>query len=296
MTQTYGFVLGTGRCGSTLVQELVARHRGVGFLSNVEDRFALPAAAGRFNRGIYQRVPARFTEKGRARFAPSEGYRALDRLVSQAVSTPMHDLTAADATPWLVDRFRAFFTERAEAQGAPVFLHKFTGWPRVGFVDAAFPGTRFVHVVRDGRAVASSWLQMSWWKGYEGPAAWQWGPLPAEYEAEWEAGDRSFVLLAGLLWKLLIDAFEQAQKTLGDDARWLAVRYEDVVAEPVPTLRRVAEHLCLDWSRELEASVTAHPFNPKSATRWQQDLSDAHVAMLTKSLGAHLERFNYAAV
>ena len=47
MTSEFAFVLGTGRCGSTLVHELVARHPDVGFLSNLEDRVPLPAAAGR---------------------------------------------------------------------------------------------------------------------------------------------------------------------------------------------------------------------------------------------------------
>jgi nucleoside-diphosphate-sugar epimerase len=36
--RTYAFVLGTGRCGSTLIHELLARHEGVGFLSNLDDR------------------------------------------------------------------------------------------------------------------------------------------------------------------------------------------------------------------------------------------------------------------
>ncbi|MEY2426226.1 MAG: hypothetical protein QOI61_1798, partial [Actinomycetota bacterium] len=44
MNPQYGFVLGTGRCGSTLVHELLARHHDVGFLSNIEDRLPLPAA------------------------------------------------------------------------------------------------------------------------------------------------------------------------------------------------------------------------------------------------------------
>lgn len=287
----YGFVLGTGRCGSTLVHELLARHDDVGFLSNVEDRFSLPANAGRFNRAIYQRVPARFTEKGRLRFAPSEGYRVLERDVSRLLSISPHDLTAADATSPLADRFRGFFTRRAAVQGRPLFLHKFTGWPRVGFINATLPGARFVHVVRDGRGVASSWLRMSWWIG--DPSAWQWGPLSAGYDAEWQAAGRSPVLLAGLAWKLLVDAFDAARTALADDERWLEVRYEDVVVAPDATMRRVAEHLGLDWSASLAEAVAAHPFTPVSATRWRAELAKTDVALLTQSLDAHLARFGY---
>ena len=44
-TPQFGWVLGTGRCGSTLVHEVLARHPGVGFLTNLEDRFPVPAWA-----------------------------------------------------------------------------------------------------------------------------------------------------------------------------------------------------------------------------------------------------------
>ena len=77
------FVLGTGRCGSTLVHEIIARHPDVGFISNVEDRFPSLPVPGRFNNDVYRRVPDRFTTKGRIRFAPSEAYRILAREVSQ---------------------------------------------------------------------------------------------------------------------------------------------------------------------------------------------------------------------
>ena len=205
------FVLGTGRCGSTLVEEVLCRHASVGFVSNLEDRFNLPVTAGRWNGSLYRRLPAAVTQKSRVRYAPSEAYRALSRNVSPLLASPLRDLVAGDVTPWLGTRFQEFFTERARAQHTDTFLHKFTGWPRAGFIRGVFPSARFIHVVRDGRAVANSWLQMPWWLGFEGPDHWQWGPLPEALAAEWDASGRSFVVLAGLLWKMLIEAFDSAR-------------------------------------------------------------------------------------
>ena len=71
------FVLGTGRCGSTLVEEILCRHPSVGFVSNLEDRYPLPPAASRWNGRLYRGLPARATQKGRLRYAPSEAYRCL---------------------------------------------------------------------------------------------------------------------------------------------------------------------------------------------------------------------------
>jgi hypothetical protein len=44
---TLGFVIGTGRCGSTLVQEVLARHPQVGFVSNLEDKLPTLNLLGR---------------------------------------------------------------------------------------------------------------------------------------------------------------------------------------------------------------------------------------------------------
>ena len=288
----YAFMIGTGRCGSSLIHEVVARHPHVGFLSNVEDNLSAPPSVGRWNRAVYQRVPQRLTRKGRARFAPSEGYRTLDRNVSPIISAPVRDLTAADVTPWLSQRFRAFFAERAAAQGAPVFLHKFTGWPRAGFVREVMPDARFVHVVRDGRAVASSLLQMEWWQGWGGPQAWSFGPLPDAYAAEWEASGRSFALLAGLEWKLLIDAFEAAKAGVPDE-QWLEVRYEDVVRSPADGFRRIVEFLGLEWSDAFAATLARHVFDADALTRWRRDLDQRSIELLDASLAGHLERLGY---
>src|SRR3954470_8947546 len=112
--QRYGFVLGTGRCGSTLVHELLSRHPDVGFVTNVDDRTG-STAAGRMQAELFRRLPAAATRKGRVGLAPSEAYRALEREVSPLVVEPTRDLEAADAVPWLADRFRSFFATRADA-------------------------------------------------------------------------------------------------------------------------------------------------------------------------------------
>lgn len=289
----FAFVLGTGRCGSTLLHEVLARHPDVGFLSNVEDRAPLPPVAGRFNNDLYRLVPPVLTRKGRVRFAPSEGYRALERSVSPLVSAPPRDLVAEDVTPWLDARMRRFFGTRAQAQGRPLFLHKFTGWPRARFLARIFPEARFVHVVRDGRAVANSFLQMPWWRGHEGPEAWGWGPLPAGYAAEWEASGRSFALLAGLEWKLLMDAFEQARAEIPAE-RWLEIRYEDFVASPREVTATALEFLGRDWDPAFERGFARTRIEPGRTDAYRGDLGIRDVALLDASLRDHLARYGYA--
>ena len=294
MTSDVAFVLGTGRCGSTLVHEVLARHADVGFVSNVEDRFPLPKGAGRWNNGLYRRSPEPFTRKGRIRFAPSEGYRALEREVSPILSAPDRDLVAEDLTPWLDARLHGFFDDRAHIQGRPLFLHKFTGWPRARFLARIFPHARFVHVIRDGRAVANSFLQMPWWRGYAGPAGWGWGPLPSEYQTEWEASGRSFAVLAGIEWKILMHAFDDARAQVPAE-RWLEVRYEDFVADPRRVTGDMLGFLGLAWTPGFEAGFRRYRFSADRNEAYKTDLGIHEVALLEACLAAPLERYGYVA-
>jgi hypothetical protein len=286
------FVLGTGRCGSTLVEEVLCRHASVGFVSNLEDRLNLPVTAGRWNGSLYRRLPAAVTQKSRVRYAPSEAYRVLSREVSPLLASPMRDLVADDVTPWLEARFRAFFTERADVQHTETFLHKFTGWPRAGFIRGVLPSARFIHVVRDGRAVANSWLQMPWWLGFEGPDHWQWGPLPDDLAAEWDASGRSFVVLAGLLWKMLIDAFDSARKTI-PAMDWLEIRYEDVAANPRTAFAKMLEFCGLPWDAEFERGFERHTFTASRSDAFRRDLAPDDVDRLSRILASALAARRY---
>src|SRR6266511_1591940 len=229
------FVIGTGRCGSSWVTEGIARHPEVGFVSGLDDTLPGLELPGRWNNALFRRSSprepglvtfrhrSRYLERGRLRVAPSEGWNLLERQVSPLLPSTRRDLLASDLTPWLEQRLRGFFERRMRAQGRRMFVHHVTGWPRAGLLQAAFPDARFVHVIRDGRAVASSWLQMPWWSGFEGPSNWSLGPLPAAYSSEWERSGRSFVVLAGLGWKLLMDAFDAARMAM-PPRQWLDVR------------------------------------------------------------------------
>jgi hypothetical protein len=293
MSAEFAFVLGTGRCGSTLVHEVIARHPDAGFVSNVEDRFPLPQWAGRWNNDIYRRVPHGLTRKGSLRFAPSEAYHMLDRKVSPALSTPVRDLVAEDVTPWLESRMRRFFEGRARVQGKPLFLHKFTGWPRSGFLRRIFPDARFVNVIRDGRAVANSFLQMPWWRGYRGPSDWGWGPLPDEYQQIWEDSERSFAVLAGLEWRLLMDAFDVA-RALVPEGQWLDVRYEDFVAEPRRWTEEILGFLNLEWTPAFGSGFAKYHFDQERQQAYRADLGIHDVALLDAALCPALTRYGYA--
>ena len=303
---TLAVVTGTGRCGSTLVQELLCRHPAIGFVSGLDDKLPKLNSTGRFNGPLYRAAsprPAgmtslshsrRLLEKGRLRVAPSEAYRLLDRHVTAGFSRPCRDLVAADLTPPVQRRLRGFFDRRIAAQGCDLLLQHVTGWPRTGLLHAAYPELKVVNVVRDGRAVTSSWLQMGWWDGWQGPENWYLGQLGGPLRAEWDESGRSFPVLAALGWKMLMAAFTEA-RAAHPAGQWLDLRYEDVVADPRKELRRALEFLGLDWTPAYERGFVKHRLHPDRGTAYRDELTPAQLTDVERTLREPLIEWGYPA-
>ena len=150
---------------------------------------------------------------------------------------------------------------------------------------------RFVHILRDGRAAANSILNVEWWQGYEGPHHWQWGELSPDYRDEWERHGRSFVALAAIQWKILMDAYDAAKPTL-DPARLCEVRFEDFSADPLTTFRRVLDFCQLESTPEFEQRVRAYGVTDTNF-KWREDLKTDQHAVLEGVLAGHHERYSY---
>jgi hypothetical protein len=297
-------VVGTGRCGSTLVQEVLSRHPSVGFISGVDDKLPKLNLAGRFNGTLYRRLgprpsgmtslrhSRRLLERGRLRVAPSEAYHLLDRHVFAGFSKPSRDLLGGDLTPFVKRRMREFFDDRIRRQGCGVLLQHLTGWPRTGFLQAAYPDLKVINVVRDGRAVANSWLQMGWWDGWRGPDNWLYGPLPPALREEWEESGRSFPVLAALGWKMLMESYAQARAAHPAE-QWLDVRYEDLVRAPNEQTARMLAFLGLEWTPRFEAGFARHRFHAERGAAYRHELTDAQVTAIQGVLDKPLREWGY---
>ncbi|HEY7717534.1 MAG TPA: sulfotransferase [Pedococcus sp.] len=297
-------VSGTGRSGTTLVAETLARHPRTGFVSGVDDKLARLGLHGRFNGRLFRYAAQRpsgmrafsesqaLLEPERLRVAPSEAYQLLDRHVMAGFSAPCRDLLAEDLTPHIAGRLREFFASREQAQGCDVFVQHLTGWPRVGLLRAAIPDLRVVHVVRDGRAVTNSWLQMGWWDGWRGPEQWIYGPLPDDLRVEWEQHDRSFAVLAALGWRMLMGAYEDARE-LTPPGQWLDVRYEDLLEHPRETFAEVLDFLGLEWDHRFEAGYRRHEVSGGRAGSFRSELTPAQLRAVEQVLAKPLGRWGY---
>jgi hypothetical protein len=197
---------------------------------------------------------------------------------------------------------RALYEIYAERQGKPRYGEKTPAYVRsMVKIEGALPEARFIHVIRDGRDVA-----LSRWKRTLGDK----DPAPAGQVAE--------------TWQRRI---RRAQRHGRKVAHYLELRYEDLVSDTEPNLRRIAGFLELPWdpvmlsyhehaaermaemARDLPASdgkptrpgaermqahaMTQKPPDPSAMYRWKERMSPEDVAAFDAAAGELLAELGY---
>jgi hypothetical protein len=281
------FIVGTGRCGSTLFHDLLTRHPDVSFMTPLANRHP--------TKPIYNRLCIECINLAgdalRRKYFPVEAYRFWDQHF-RGFSRPFRDLRAADATPGVIKSLRRA-TRQFASPRRPFMIFKITGWPRIGFLQAVFPRAKFISVIRDGRSVANSLLNVHFWDGWLGPERWSWGPLDPERHARWHRYDRSFVALAGLQWEILMDSYRQAKAAMPDPSRLLEIRYEELCSDPLRVFHQATSFIGLEFKPSFERAIASARLRDANQ-KWREDLDATQQAILNDCLSQALEAWGYA--
>jgi hypothetical protein len=171
------------------------------------------------------------------------------------------------------------------------FLAKITGWPRIGYFRELFDDAKFIHLVRDGRAVVRSILNLDWWRGWRGPANWRWGELTEGQDEIWRRYDRSFVALAAINWNILIDAVLQTKEDIPQGA-FLEIRYEDLCERPLNTLKEAVDFCGIPWCQEFERRASKYNLR-NTNPQWLKEFTQKQQAIVQDILQHNLEHFGY---
>jgi len=196
------------------------------------------------------------------------------------------------------DAARAFYGAYAAKQGKPRWGEKTPQYVKVmGRIGATLPEARFIHLIRDGRAVALSLMEVSW------------GPSTVSEAAE--------------LWVELIGS---ARRKAGRLPHYVELRYEDLIADPEPVVRRACELAELEFEPAMleyhgaageRMSAVARDFQPgggsavsaedrasqhalvseppqaERAERWRRELKPEDVASFEAIAGPTLDELGY---
>lgn len=208
------FVVGIARSGTTLLRLMLDAHPQ---LTIPPETHFLPQLFKYFDRWVEEGVEGEEL-RGRAMELIVAHPRWGDMpLRAEEVERRMaeHDpLTAGDAARSLYETYAAHVGKPRWGDKSPPYTWK------ARRIQAALPEARFVHLIRDGRDVALSLSEVSWGPGDVQAAAAKW------VDELGRARRRSRRLRPGT---------------------YMEVRYEDLVADPEPLLRQIAEFVDLPW-------------------------------------------------
>lgn len=184
--------------------------------------------------------------------------------------------------------------ERVRRLGLATGLRGVEQTPETSFVLRAaldaFPQAVAVHVVRDGRDVATSLLERGWLNADRsgaddanlafGPHARFW----VEPGRETEFASVSDATRCAWAWRRYATAAQAAPE------RTVTLRYEDLVADPAAAAVPVAERLDAPVADVAAGFARVHD---RSLGRWRRDLGEHHLADIEREAGDLLRAFGY---
>jgi hypothetical protein len=204
-------VLGVSRSGTTLLKEMLDAHPQLAIPS---ESYFVPQLWHR-----HGQVP------GREPFLDDVG--RLPRIREWGISR--EDVASRlPERPSFPEAIEAIYGAYADTRGKPRFGDKTPAYmQRLPLLERAFPGAAYLHLIRDGRDAALSFLAMRRRPSFN----WARPRGVAAFAAQWRRE-------------------VQAARRFGSDraaGRYLELRYEDLIAEPEGALRDVCAFLRLEY-------------------------------------------------
>jgi hypothetical protein len=198
-------------------------------------------------------------------------------------------LDASDVTESTRQHYRRIVKAYLRIQGKHRFLQKHTGFARIRYLQPIFPDALFIHVYRDGRAVANSLNEVPWWGG--NLEAWWWGDMKPSYLQEYLDSDKESIVLAGIVWKTLMDLIEEECSELPSH-RLLRIRYDKMISNLPETMKEVV-HFCGIQESSCFDHYVGSIRVANMDTKWSQTLSSRQKRLLLRCIGDHLEKYGF---
>ena len=240
------FVVGAGRSGTTLLYHIIAGHPDLAWISNYTDYFRLPFLAF-LSRFYFPKVIDFFPRPFDKIFPqPFEGLRILRSFMKYfkggQFSESLSEEYSSDA--------KKIFYQHIKFQGKKRFLNKNTAFPTILCdIDKIFPDARYIHIIRDPRAVVASTLLVHWWSrvivNHDGEVV---------YSSEFEEKGIDPVEVAAKRWANSVSAILKIKKKLGN--RYKEICYEDLVGDTSKVLEDILKHCDLTWNSSYERHIS----------------------------------------
>ncbi len=280
-------IIGTGRSGSTIFHKVFSHYNKLSWLTSFANNS--PGSFKKHNLLLNSLDLPLLGPFLMRKYTADEGYKFWDHY-SKGFSTPCRDLTEEDLSITSKKKTISGMSQLLTHSRNRLLL-KITGWPRITFLKSLFPDAKIIHVIRDGRAVTNSLINVRFWWGWRGPSNWRWGELSEEYNTEWIKYNKSFIALAAIEWKIIMDALEVGKKDLTQN-NFLEIRYENLCENPLEEYKKVFEFSELEFTQKFQKIIKNTKFN-NTNSKWEKDLNSKQKTILNDILNDYLIKYGY---
>ena len=271
------FIIGSGRSGNTLLRSILS---GNSDISIPPESYRIPFAIKKFhifNNRDWEDIVSQVLKE----FEDCKEFYTWEIDITDAQKRLENIADSKRTLSNIFDELFCTYTEK-HSPGSKIWGDKtpmntlYLDW-----IGTVFPRSKFIHIIRDGRDVASSYLKME------------------RYDTILEAANR---------W---INSIESAQ-SFGSKIKenYMEIRYEELVTKPEEIIKDTCDFLDIDYDSKMldhtkqvkklgdtdkeHHSNLSKPISSDSVGKWRNNLSESDQESITKLLHKHLQRLGYA--
>ena len=280
------FIFGSPRSGITLLENILGIHPELAWLSQYNNRYPVKPEVSILNRLynipvigllLYECAWKQRNIGTQYLPIPTEAWsfwkKILPNFKKGVEATQSYPPCAKDMNDKDVILIRDILSRLIRFQGKKRFFTIYADFPRIDYLSKAFPDALFIHLVRDGRAVCESYYrvnQLGQYNSWEEVELW-FNIMPESWREPFFNQHYNIFGFSVYRWMYYLNLCfkESSQISL---QRYLQVSYEDIVKDPIKSLRMIQSFANLRYSPKIEQYIEkVPPINNNQ--KWRQALT-----------------------
>ncbi len=172
-------------------------------------------------------------------------------------------------------------------QGKKLFLSEYSKWSKINIFNQVFPDSKYVHVIRDGRAIAYEYYKMiikgnykEWNNKNEWINVWPEKWRKHFLENYYEDNNTSILAFCVFLWKFQLESIQRELINLPKE-QYLIIKYEDFVRNTNSVINTITVFLNLKFNKRMKKYVKKQNLINMNY-EWEQNLTEKQKNVLNE--------------